>query len=139
MAQKEVQLKRKIGDKTEDVLVRVCYCAATEIGYERISGNSIEVFSPKHEKDENGNMVVKPASATLEDYIQLALSAIISAYISKGEEAPVKSEDLMYACTSKQITNLIREVVALRNEWYLIPELATQGEEEKKDEKPEKN
>ena len=57
------------------VLMR--YCAATETGYEKISGKSSAIFVPEIEKDEEGNIKEVKSNATTEDYIILAVAAPI--------------------------------------------------------------
>lgn len=103
--------------------VRLRYCAATETGFERITGKGIDAFSPKFGKDEDGNTIVtdKPTADT-NDYIVLAASAIIAAYERNGEQPPVTLSDILYNATPQEITALLTAVVALRNEWYSLPE-----------------
>ena len=96
------------------------YCAATETGYESISGQSCEIFIPEISKDKQGKDQIQMRAAT-RDYIQLAVAAIIAAYTRKGEEAPVTADDILYNATSQEVTALITTVIELRNAWYKVP------------------
>jgi hypothetical protein len=116
--------------------VKLRYCAATETGFERITQKSIDVFSPKFGKDDEGNTIVteKP-SADTNDYIVLGASAIIAAYARNGEDAPVTTTEILYDATPTEITKLLEAVVALRNEWYTLP-ATIENEPQKSDESP---
>ena len=100
--------------------VEMLYCAATETGYESISGQSCEIFIPEISKDKQGKDQIQMRAAT-RDYIQLAVAAIIAAYTRKGEEAPVTADDILYNATSQEVTALITTVIELRNAWYKVP------------------
>ena len=124
------------------VLMR--YCAATETGYEKISGKSSAIFVPDIEKDEEGKIInIKPKAMT-EDFIILAVAAIIAAYQQKGENAPITADDIIYEANPSEVEELIKTIVKLRNEWYKIPDVVkvedNKTEEEKEAaEKEEKN
>lgn len=124
------------------VLMR--YCAATETGYEKISGRSSTIFVPDIEKDEEGKIInIKPKAMT-EDFIILAVAAIIAAYQRKGEDAPITADDIIYEANPSEVEELIKTIVKLRNEWYKIPDVVkvedNKTEEEKEAaEKEEKN
>lgn len=112
------------------------YCAATETGYESISGQSCEIFIPEISKDEQGKDQIR-MRATTRDYIQLAVAAVIAAYTRKGEEAPVTADDILYAATSKEVTTLITTVIELRNAWYQVPSVIKPEDDTQKDQKEE--
>lgn len=97
------------------------YCAATETGYESISGQSCEIFIPTVQKDSDGNVTEARVRATTRDYLQLAIAAIIAAYFSRGQQPPVTSDDILYRAASQEVTALITAVIELRTEWYAIP------------------
>lgn len=124
------------------VLMR--YCAATETGYEKISGKSSAIFVPDIEKDEEGKIInIKPKAMT-EDFIILAVAAIIAAYQRKGENAPITADDIIYEANPSEVEELIKTIIKLRNEWYKIPDVVkvedNKTEEEKEAaEKEEKN
>lgn len=124
------------------VLMR--YCAATETGYEKISGKSSAIFVPDIEKDEEGKIInIKPKAMT-EDFIILAVAAIIAAYQRKGEDAPITADYIIYEANPSEVEELIKTIVKLRNEWYKIPDVVkvedNKTEEEKEAaEKEEKN
>lgn len=122
--EKTIQLTRKgkNGDP-ELVDVKLRYCAATETGFEAMSGKSMEVFNPKIVKDDKGtNQVINP-TATDEDYIKLAMAAIIAAYARNDEEPPVQSEDIIYECTRQQVMDMVMAVSQMRIQWLNIPKL----------------
>ena len=124
------------------VLMR--YCAATETGYEKISGKSSAIFVPEIEKDKEGNIKEVKHNATTEDFIILAVAAIIAAYQRKGENAPITADDIIYEANPEEVEELIKTIVKLRNEWYKIPDVVkvedNKTEEEKEAaEKEEKN
>lgn len=100
------------------------YCAATETGYELMSKNSIAVFTPTFGKDDDGNdIIIEAAKATTQDYLYLAAATIVAAYARANEEPPVTSEDILYDASPTDVMNLLTTVVALRNEWYKVPEV----------------
>jgi len=103
--------------------VAMRYCAAAETGYETISGQSVEVFVPEIEKDDDGNIVNIKQLAKASDYIRLAFAAIIAAYERKGEDSPVTAEDILYDASPTEVNDLILTVVKLRNEWYEVPKV----------------
>lgn len=122
--EKTIQLTRKgkNGDP-ELVDVKLRYCAATETGFEAMSGKSMEVFNPKIVKDDKGkNQVINP-TATDEDYIKLAMAAIIAAYARNDEKPPVQSEDIIYECTRQQVMDMVMAVSEMRIQWLNIPKL----------------
>lgn len=109
--------------------VSILYCAATETGYERLSGKSIETFLPTFGTDEETGKTVMtaPPTATTEDYLQLSIAAIVAANeaerISKNLKAddlplPITADDLLYKAQKQEVTALITAVIELRNEWY---------------------
>ena len=115
------------------VLMR--YCAATETGYEKISGKSSTIFVPEIEKDENGKIInIKPKTTT-EDFIILAVAAIIAAYQRKHETAPVTADDIIYEASPAEVTELLKTICELRNEWYNIPAVVNTDENMTNDEK----
>lgn len=115
--------------------VNIRYCAATETGFEQMSGKSIEVFSPTFGKDEEGNTIIKEnPTALMDDYLKLGASAIVAAYLRVNEKPPVSAEDILFEASPQDVTNLITEVVKLRNEWYAISDVVTPEFEEKESE-----
>ena len=98
--------------------VRMKYCAATETGFEKLTGKSINDIS----------------FTTQEDLIALAVSSIVAAYARNNEEPPISSDDLLYDAKPTDIVELAKTVIELRAEWYGIPkvvadELAKEAEE----------
>jgi len=119
---KRTMKEKKIKIDGKDV--SMIYCAATENGFESMSGKSINVFVPEFGKDENGKtVVVAPAKAILGDFVTLAIAGIIAAYTWKGEEMPLTAEYILYSATPFERNDLITSIVELRQEWYAIPEV----------------
>ena len=104
--------------------VELFYCAATENGFERLSGKLIDVFLPILGKNEEGKTVIAgmpPASN--EDYMMLALSGIAAADSFNEREPVITSKDILYKATPAERTLLIDTIMELRNEWYEIPKI----------------
>jgi hypothetical protein len=109
----------------KEVDVRMRYCAAAEQGFETLSGKRMDVFSPTPtEWDADGNPTkFDHPVATTQDYLTLAVAAIVAAYARTNEEPPVTSEDIIYDASPQTITELITTVVTLRIQWYKIPDV----------------
>ncbi len=105
--------------------VELFYCAATENGYERISGGkTIGVFLPTFKSDGDGNQVIdKLPEATNEDYMLLAIAGIVAADTYHKREAVINSEDILYNATPTERRLLVETIVELRNEWYEVPKI----------------
>lgn len=104
--------------------VELFYCAATENGFERLSGKLIDVFLPVLAKNDEGKTVIAgmpPASN--EDYMMLALSGIAAADSFNEREPVITSKDILYKATPAERTLLIDTIMELRNEWYDIPKV----------------
>ena len=113
--------------------VRMRYCAATETGFTSISGKDASVFSARQLYNDKGEKDgIAPPEATTEDYLTLALAAIVAAYARTGDTAPVTSDDILYDFTPAEIQLLIATVVELRLEWYRVPEGIKQENTDKK-------
>ena len=114
--------KKQENGEVAPVEVKMLYCAATETGYQKLSGKMIDVFVPTIEIGKDGKPYVKePPKATDEDYIMLALAAIIAAYECNGEEAPIDSHDILYTATRDEVISLVAAVMQMRQEWVFVP------------------
>ena len=127
---------------TTEKTIQICgkevamrYCAATETGYEKISGKSSAIFVPEIEKDEDGNIKSVKQNAKTEDFIILAVAAIIAAYQRKKEDAPITADDIIYEANPEEVTELLKTICELRNEWYNIPAVVNTDENMTDDEK----
>lgn len=101
--------------------VEMFYCAATENGYERMSGKQISVFVPTFKTNEEGKTVIdKLPETTNEDYLQLAIAGIVAADYYYEREPSITSKDILYDATPTEMANLITSIVELRAEWYSI-------------------
>ena len=113
--------------------VRMRYCAATETGFTSISGRDASVFSARQLYNDKGEKDgIAPPEATTEDYLTLALAAIVAAYARTGDTAPVTSDDILYDFTPAEVQLLIATVVELQLEWYRVPEGIKQEANDKK-------
>ena len=120
-----------ISEKTIQICgkdVQMRYCAAAETGYERLSGQSSDIFVPEVERDDEGNITNVKQRAKADDYIKLAIAAIIAAYARQNEESPITADDIMYDATPQEVTTLITTVIELRAKWYEIPSVVKQDE-----------
>lgn len=99
------------------------YCAATETGFEALSGKKIEIFTPTVlEYDEHGEPVkIEQPKASSDDYIKLAMSAIVSAYARNNEEPPITADAIIYDANPQEVTLLLTTVIQMRAEWYQLP------------------
>ena len=89
--------------------VKLIYCAASENGFEDLSGKSINDIDFTKAKD----------------MMNLAVACIIAYYTSEQQEPPIKSEDILYRATSKELTDLYLTVINLRTEWYGVPKVVS--------------
>ena len=87
--------------------VKLMYCAASENGFEDLSGKSINDLDFTKTKD----------------ILNLSLACIVAAYTAENQEPPIKSEDILYKATSKELTDLYLTVIKMRAEWYNVPSL----------------
>lgn len=118
----------------EQTEVKLLYCAASETGFQTLSGVTMEVFNPELEKNEEGKWIIKALpKATDMNYIQLAMACIIAAYECDGEEPPIKSDDLLYHASREEVQNLVTTVLQMRNEWMAVPSTIKPEMEEKED------
>lgn len=122
----------------KDVVMR--YCAAAETGYEMMAGGkSSDIFSPiVVDRDAEGKPTkINPPMANADDYLKLAMAAIIAAYNYRSddkhqEEPPVTLKEILFEASPGEITNIIKTVIELRNSWYAIPETVPASEIEDK-------
>lgn len=136
-----MNIEKTITINNQEVLIR--YCAATETGFETISGKSSTVFIPRVEYDEEGNVAkVEPPEATVGDFIALALAGITASYTMRKEKPPVASEYILYEATPEEVKLLTTTIVTMRNEWYQVPSVIQQDkptEDDKKNGRKRKN
>jgi hypothetical protein len=118
--------------------VKMRYCAATEIGYEKLSDKSSAIFVPEVIKDENGTITDVKQNATLSDFVQLAIAGIIAAYDSDNDDAPVTAKQILNEAAGYEVSKMVTTIVELRNDWYSVPNVAVTDYVEEQEEK-EKN
>ena len=107
--------------KLEPTEVRMLYCAASETGFQDLSGKNISVFMPKIEF-ENGEAVMKePPAADDIDYIKLATACITAAYMRDNEEPPITSEDILYNASRDEVIEMVKAVAQMQQEWMFVP------------------
>jgi hypothetical protein len=122
--------------KPTPVEVKMRYCAATETGFETLSGKSSGIFTPtpiEFDKDGNATKYEQPTAIT-DDYIKLGLAAIIAAYGRNDQTPPITAEDILFDASPEEVIALIDTIVKLRKEWYKMPDIVPASET---DEKPE--
>ena len=120
--------------------VRICYCAATENGFEQITGKPISIFVPMFGKDEEGKTIIKePANAMTGDWMFLGVAGIIAAYSRDNQEPPVDTDKVLFDATPEDVSNLITAIVELRNQWYKVPEVVPKDEQPADEEEQPKN
>lgn len=90
--------------------VKLMYCAASEQGFEDLSGKSINDLDFTKSKD----------------IMNLSLACIVAAYTAEDKEPPIKSEDILYRATSKELTDLYLTVINLRSAWYNVPAVVSE-------------
>ena len=148
--------KTMIAEKTiticgQEVIMR--YCAATETGYEALSGKPTDIFIPQVlERDAEGKATkVQPPQATADDYLKLAVAAMTSAYevgerytlayACRHEDVPINVEQIMYEAGPEEITSLITTIIDLRNMWYQVPSIVPKEDDvsEEDQDQEEKN
>lgn len=125
IAEKTVKMTVIRDGEEKEVDVRMRYCAAAEQGFETLSGKRMDVFSPTPtawDADGNPTKFDNPV-ATTQDYLTLAVAAIVAAYARNNEESPVTSEDIIYDASPATITEIITTVVTLRIQWYEVPDV----------------
>lgn len=91
--------------------VRMRYCAATETGFEQITGKSINDLR----------------FDSLNDLLSLAMAGIVAAYSRDKEDMPIDSNDLLYDAKPNDIVTIIKAVIDLRAEWYGLPAVVKQA------------
>ena len=103
--------------------VKMRYCAATETGYEQMSGKSIgDIDFTKQE-----------------DLIRLSLSAILAAYLRENVDAPVTGTDILSDAKPKELIEMFTVLLELRAAWYEVPAVVKPEMEETEGDKQEKN
>lgn len=119
--------------------VQVRYCLASETGFEVLSGKDASIFlpTPTGEKDENGKPIFNIPQPSTDDLVRLSIASILAAYECKGQEAPVKVDDILYNASPEEVTNLIAATIELRMKWYRLadtvkPETTEQKEDDGK-------
>lgn len=103
--------------------VKMRYCAATETGYEQMSGKSIGDIDFAKE----------------EDLIRLSLAAITAAYFRDESKAPVTDKEIILDAKPKELVEMFVAILELRASWYKVPDVVKPEMEETEGDKQEKN
>lgn len=99
--------------------VKMRYCAATETGYEQMSGKSIgDIDFTKQE-----------------DLIRLSVSAIVAAYLRDEAKAPITDEDIILDAKPKELIEMFKTILELRAAWYEVSAVVKPEMEEKEGDK----
>jgi hypothetical protein len=89
-------------------------------------------------KDDGTATIVKPAEATIGDFITLAMAAIVAAYGRNGQQPPVNSDYILYDATPQERSDLISAIVQMQNEWYTVPAVVQEKIDEEREKADEK-
>ena len=104
--------------------VTLCYCYATEINFANYTnGENASVFIQETAKKidalTKGDATAQP---DIEKCIYLVLAAAIAYYRSKGEECPIKDEDLLFSDDPTELYTALAQIVLLYGSFYkLLP------------------
>ena len=104
--------------------VTLCYCYATEINFAKLTdGENASVFIQETAKKldalSKGDATAQP---DIEKCIYLVLAAAIAYYRSKGEECPIKDEDLLFSNSPSELYEAVGAVFLLYGSFYkLLP------------------
>ena len=104
--------------------VTLCYCYGTEINYANYTnGENASVFIQETAKKidalTKGDATAQP---DIEKCIYLILAAAIAYYKSKGEECPIKDEDLLFTDDPTELYTALAQIVLLYGSFYkLLP------------------
>lgn len=129
-----IKITRKDADgNLEQIDVKMLYCAATEVEYQKESKKTVDVFVPVIDKDEEGKPYIKePPKATDEDYLMLSMAAIRAAYECNDEQPPVTKKDIRFNATREEVMTMIATVIKMRHEWVFLPETIEKETDESK-------
>lgn len=94
--------------------VGVAWCEATEIAFYKYTSKGVSEFDANNP----------------EHVLYLILSAVLAYYQHRREEAPIKSDDLLYDTTAAERGKAMEVISNLITEWYKIPEGEPQEEED---------
>ena len=120
-------LSRNMEAKTTTIngkQVTLCYCYGTEINYANYTnGENASVFIQETAKKidalTKGDATAQP---DIEKCIYLILAAAIAYYKSKGEECPIKDEDLLFSDDPTELYTALAQIVLLYGSFYkLLP------------------
>ena len=120
-------LSRNMETKTTTINgkeVTLCYCYATEINFAKLTdGENASVFIQETAKKldalSKGDATAQP---DIEKCIYLVLAAAIAYYRSKGEECPIKDEDLLFSDDPTELYTALAQIVLLYGSFYkLLP------------------
>ena len=100
--------------------VTLAYCYATEIAFRKYTDVSIDSFD----------------ATNPEHVLYLILAAIMAWCQSKGEEPPIKDEEIMFSAKPKELVDALTSIFKLRSEWYYIPDAEKAESEKETDKKP---
>lgn len=119
--------------KPEQKEVKMLYCAASETGYQSLSGKTMDIFMPQFETKDGKAVMTAPPAATDMDYIQLAIACIIAAYERDGQEPPAKSTDILYYASREEVVEMVKQVVLMQKDWLVVPSTVEKEMEDKGD------
>ena len=96
--------------------VNIGYCYATEIAYKDLTDENIIDYIK-----EAIECVQQQRDPDTKKTIFAIIACMMAYYQEKGEEVPLKSEDLMYEAQPAEIGMAILAIVNMRAEFYRVP------------------
>lgn len=96
--------------------VVLAYCYATEIAFRELSDQDITDFLTEAIPQIQESKMPDAKKVT-----SLIVASVLSYSESKGEKAPIQSEDIMYRAEAEEIGNALGVIIGLRAEFYHVP------------------
>lgn len=138
--ERTIQITHKNADGiAEQIDVKMLYCAASETGYQDLSGKTMDIFIPKFDIQDGKAVMTAPPAATDADYIKLATACIVAAYQRDGKEPPITTEDILYNASRTEVIEMIKAVVEMQKDWLIVPSTIETEMKENTDTKKQKN
>lgn len=101
--------------------VVLAYCYATEIAFRELSDQDITDFLT-----EAIPQIQEQKMPDAKKVTSLIVASVLSYSESKGEKAPIQSEDIMYRAEAEEIGNALGVIIGLRAEFYHVPSVEPQ-------------
>ena len=96
--------------------VNIGYCYATEIAYKDLADENVIDYIK-----EAVDCIQQQRDPDSKKTIYAIIACMMAYYQKKGEEVPLKSEDLMYDAKPAEIGMAIFAIINMRSEFYHVP------------------